>query len=84
MNNNFENIVFDRHSVKVFDDKIKICQEEMLDMLNEACFAPSSVNMQPWRFVVVESDAGKEKLRPLVKFNTRQCDTASEIGRAHV
>ena len=79
MNNNFENIVFDRHSVKVFDDKIKICQEEMLDMLNEACFAPSSVNMQPWRFVVVESDAGKEKLRPLVKFNTRQCDTASAM-----
>lgn len=34
--------------------------EEMLTMIQEATTAPSSVNMQPWRFVVVESEAGKE------------------------
>ncbi|RIO57315.1 nitroreductase family protein, partial [Mammaliicoccus sciuri] len=41
--------------------------------------APSSVNMQPWRFLVVESDEGKDKLRPLIRFNTRQNDTSSAM-----
>lgn len=51
----------------------------MTEMLTEATKAPSSVNMQPWRFVVVESDEGKDKLRPLIRFNTRQNDTSSAM-----
>ena len=35
--------------------------------------------MQPWRFVVVESEAGKEKLKPLIRFNTRQNETSSAM-----
>ncbi len=78
-NNNFEEIVYGRSSVKNFDKNIKISREEMLEMINKAVLAPSSVNMQPWRFVVVNSEEGKEKLRPLVKFNTRQNDTSSAM-----
>ena len=51
-------------SIKEFDKNFKISKAEMLEMLNEACLAPSCVNMQPWRFVVVESEEGKELLRP--------------------
>jgi nitroreductase len=36
--------------------------------------------MQPWRFVVVESEAGKEKLKPLIRFNTRQNETIKSIA----
>lgn len=78
-NNNFKDVVFNRHSVKVFDKNVKISHEEMLEIIKEATKAPSSVNMQPWRFVVVESEEGKEKLRPLVNFNTRQNDTSSSM-----
>ncbi|EOU1828423.1 nitroreductase family protein [Clostridium perfringens] len=78
-NNNFKDVVFNRHSVKVFDKNVKISHEEMLEIIKEATKAPSSVNMQPWRFVVVESEEGKEKLRPLVNFNTRQNDTSSAM-----
>lgn len=78
-NNDFKDVVFNRHSIKEFDENFKISKAEMLEMLNEACLAPSSVNMQPWRFVVVESKEGKELLRPLVKFNTRQNDTSSAM-----
>ena len=35
--------------------------------------------MQPWRFLVVESDEGKDKLRPLIRFNTRQNDTSAAM-----
>lgn len=78
-NNNFKDVVFNRHSVKVFDKNVKISHEEMLEIIKEATKAPSSVNMQPWRFVVVESEEGKEKLRPLIKFNIRQNETSSAM-----
>lgn len=78
-NNNFEDIAFNRKSVKVFDENVKISREEMLEMINEAIKAPSSVNLQPWRFVVVESKEGKDILRPLIRFNVRQNDTSSAM-----
>lgn len=51
----------------------------MIQILEEATLAPSSVNLQPWRFVVVESDEAKDKLRPLIRFNVRQNDTSSAM-----
>lgn len=78
-NNDFKDIVFNRHSVKLFDENVKISHSEMLDIIFESTKAPSSVNMQPWRFVVVESKEGKDILRPLVRFNTKQNDTSSAM-----
>lgn len=77
--NKFEDIVFGRKSVRLYDENYKISHEEMLEMIKEATTAPSSVNMQPWRFVVAESDEAKEILRPLIRFNTRQNDTSSAM-----
>ncbi len=78
-NNNFEDVVFNRRSVKEFDENVKISQSEMLEMINKAVKAPSSVNLQPWRFVIVDSEEGKDKLRPLIRFNKRQNDTSSAM-----
>ncbi len=77
--NDFKDILAGRKSVKLFDEQYKIPHEEMEDMIRQATMAPSSVNMQPWRFMVVESDEGKAKLRPLIKFNTNQNDTSSAM-----
>ncbi|KXT59964.1 nitroreductase family protein [Lactococcus sp. DD01] len=79
VNNVFSEITFGRKSVRVYDETYKISHEEMLEMIQEATTAPSSVNMQPWRFVVVESDEEKEKLKPLIRFNTRQNETSSAM-----
>ncbi|MBS9778753.1 MAG: nitroreductase family protein [Campylobacteraceae bacterium] len=78
-NNDFEDVVYGRVSVKNFDESVKIPREQILEILDKAVLAPSSVNMQPWRFVVVDSKEGKEKLRPLVKFNARQNDTSAAM-----
>lgn len=78
-NNDFKDVVFNRHSVKEFDKNYKIDREEMIQILEEATKAPSSVNLQPWRFVIVESDEGKDKLRPIIKFNTKQNDSSSAM-----
>ena len=54
-NNTFTDVMLGRKSIRVYDENVKISQLEMLQMIEEATTAPSSVNMQPWRFVVVES-----------------------------
>ncbi|WP_285007743.1 nitroreductase family protein [Lactococcus formosensis] len=79
VNNDFSEITFGRKSVRVYDETYKISHEEMLEMIQETTTAPSSVNMQPWRFVVVESNEEKEKLKPLIRFNTRQNETSSAM-----
>lgn len=79
VNNDFANIVKERRSVRKYDENVKISKEEMNEMIAEASLAPSSANMQPWRVVVVDTPEGKEKLRPLVGFNTLQNDTSSAM-----
>ncbi|EMF0295789.1 nitroreductase family protein [Enterococcus hirae] len=79
VNNDFSSVVFGRKSVRVYDETVKISHEEMLEMIQETTTAPSSVNMQPWRFVVAESEEAKAKLKPLIRFNTRQNDTLSAM-----
>ncbi|GAA0848242.1 nitroreductase family protein [Bifidobacterium pullorum subsp. gallinarum] len=79
LNNDFANVVKGRRSVRKYDESIKISREEMSEMITEASLAPSSANMQPWRVIVVDTPEGKEKLRPLVRFNTLQNDTSSAM-----
>lgn len=78
-NNNFSQIVYGRKSIRKYDESVKIPRDEMLEMIQKATTAPSSVNMQPWRFVIVESSKEKEKLKPLIRFNTLQNDTSSAM-----
>ncbi|WP_028563414.1 nitroreductase family protein [Paenibacillus pinihumi] len=78
-NNDFADIVKGRRSVRNYDENFKISREEISQMISEASLAPSSANMQPWRVVVVDTPEGKEKLRPLVRFNTLQNDTSSAM-----
>lgn len=78
-NNDFSDITFGRKSVRLYDENYKISHEEMLEMIQEATAAPSSVNMQPWRFIIAETEESKAKLKPLIRFNTRQNDTSSAM-----
>ncbi|PWG67659.1 nitroreductase family protein, partial [Enterobacter mori] len=52
---------------------------EMTEILEEATTAPSSVNAQPWRFLVIDSLEGKEKLAPLASFHQTQVTTSSAV-----
>ncbi|ANY68979.1 NAD(P)H nitroreductase [Paenibacillus sp. BIHB 4019] len=78
-NNDFVNIITGRRSVRHYDEQVKISKEELHDIINEASLAPSSANLQPWRVIVVHTPEGKNKLRPLVQFNTQQNDTSAAM-----
>ncbi|CAM4376176.1 nitroreductase family protein [Paenibacillus typhae] len=77
--NDFNEIVLERRSVKVYDPEVKISREEMTEILAEASRAPSAINMQPWRFLVIDTPEGKEKLAPLASFNQTQALTSSAV-----
>lgn len=77
--NDFDNIVLERRSVKVYNPKVKISREELSEILAKASRAPSAINMQPWRFLVIDSAEGKEKLAPLASFNQTQALTSSAV-----
>ena len=77
--NNFETIMKGRRSIRNYDTTVKISREEMEQIINDTVKAPSSVNMQPWRFAVVESVKGKEALAPLVRFNKLQNETSAAM-----
>ena len=77
--NDFKEIIRGRRSIRTYDKSVKINNEVMTKILEEATLTPSSVNMQPWRFAVIESEEGKATLAPLAKFNQTQVETASAV-----
>ncbi|MCM3175601.1 nitroreductase family protein [Paenibacillus sp. MER 99-2] len=77
--NDFNAIVLERRSVKEYDPEVKISREEMTEILSKASRAPSAINMQPWRFLVIDSAEGKQKIAPLASFNQTQALTSSAL-----
>lgn len=80
VNNDFHEILTSRHSVRRFDPSVKISRDEMKEMLEETITAPSACNLQAWKFVVVDTDEGREKLHKyFMKFNFPQVDKSSAV-----
>lgn len=75
----YQTLVKERRSIRVYDTNVKISEVEMNEILEEATLAPSSLNLQPWRFLVIESEEGKEKLKELAKYNAKQVETSSAV-----
>ena len=72
-------ILKERYSIRNYDTSVKIGRDEMSNILQDAMTAPSSLNLQPWRFVVIDSAEGKELIKPFMMFNTQQCETSAAI-----
>lgn len=51
-----------RHTVKAFEGGKSLPQDEIETLLNVLRNSPSSVNSQPWHFVVASTAAGREKM----------------------
>ncbi|MCM3758519.1 nitroreductase family protein [Sporosarcina aquimarina] len=77
--NDFNEILNGRRSIKEYDPTVKISHEEMSEIITQASKAPSSINMQPWRFVVIDSEEGKAKLAPLSRFNKDKVLSSSAV-----
>lgn len=72
------NIIRERHSVRKYDPNHKIAREDIEEMLEVATLAPSSSNLQPWRFIVFEEEQAKKELREIA-YNQEPVETASAV-----
>ncbi|HWI47251.1 MAG TPA: nitroreductase family protein, partial [Rummeliibacillus sp.] len=71
-------VMHERKSVRKYDPQVKIPQSQLEELLLEATSAPSSSNLQPWRFLVIRDEAIKKELRAIA-FNQEQVETSSAI-----
>ncbi|MUG67680.1 nitroreductase family protein [Paenibacillus campinasensis] len=76
----FHTVVRERHSVRHYDPSVKISREEMEEILKDATLAPSSSNLQPWRFLVIDDQALKEKLHPIANNQQQVLDASAVIA----
>lgn len=75
---NLYSIMHARKSVRVYDPSFKISQKEIEEIIAEATTAPSSSNLQAWKFLVIQDDQTKIGLRAIAN-NQEQVETASAV-----
>ncbi|WP_413366719.1 nitroreductase family protein [Lysinibacillus sp. 3P01SB] len=73
-----EQLMEDRKSVRKYKEGVKISREQLQHILEQATTAPSSSNMQPWRFLVIDDQDQKKELRAIAN-NQEQVETSSAI-----
>ena len=73
-----EQLMEDRTSVRKYEPGVVIPREQLQHILEQATSAPSSSNMQPWRFLVIDDQEQKKELRAIAN-NQEQVETSSAI-----
>ena len=68
-----------RHATKEFDPKKKVSDSDFHTILETGRLSPSSLGLEPWRFVVIENEDLKEKLKPYSWGAQKQLNTASRF-----
>jgi nitroreductase/dihydropteridine reductase len=73
----FGTIVMSRYATKKFDGR-KIPENKVNELLEMVRFAPSAINLQPWKIRVVTDQKTKDLLKPAA-FNQEQITTCSHL-----
>ena len=58
----FSEVIAKRRSVRHFNSKLEVSDEDVRALLEAAVSAPTAGNIQPWRFTVVRSLDARERL----------------------
>ncbi|MEW9701830.1 nitroreductase family protein [Paenibacillus sp. SI8] len=76
----FATIFRERHSVRHFDASHKLSEQEIKELLEIAGSAPSSWNLQHWKFVAITKAAAKEKLLPIAYGQKQVIDASITVA----
>ncbi|MEK3726020.1 nitroreductase family protein [Paenibacillus sp. FSL H8-0034] len=71
-----EEVIRSRHSVRKYQRDVIIPEAEWNEILELALNAPSSWNLQHWRFLTIQEQANKDRLLPIA-YNQQQVSDAS-------
>jgi len=91
---NLSEIVRTRYTSKAYDETRKLTDDQRAQLLELLRFSPSSVNSQPWHFIVIDSQEAKARILPaLSEANAAKVQkaalvvlfaTRTEITEAHL
>ncbi|WP_322906927.1 NAD(P)H-dependent oxidoreductase [Paenibacillus campi] len=68
-----------RHATKAFDPERKISEDDFAFILETGRLSPSSVGSEPWKFLVVQNEQLRSKLREVAWGAQGQLPTASHF-----
>jgi nitroreductase len=71
-------VMKERQSIRKYKRGVEIPQETLSNILELATTAPSSWNLQHWKFVVVQKQENKDKLLPIA-YNQQQVSDCSAL-----
>ncbi|WCM41163.1 oxygen-insensitive NAD(P)H nitroreductase [Flavobacterium sp. CBA20B-1] len=80
---NIINILNNRYSTKSFDPSTKIKEDDFKQLLSLLQMSPSSVNLQPWHFVIAATEEGKQRMAKGVQGNYK-FNEAKVLNASHV
>ncbi|MFW5435308.1 nitroreductase family protein [Paenibacillus apiarius] len=67
-----------RHSVRKYVPNVRIPEAELNEILELAGTAPSSWNLQHWRFLVIQEEENKQRMLPIA-YNQQQIVDSSAV-----
>lgn len=76
----FLEVIRERRSVRQYDPSHTIPREELKELLELAALAPSSSNMQHWRFLVLDTPELKEKLLPIANSQQQVAEASAVVA----
>ncbi|AUC23296.1 NAD(P)H nitroreductase [Polaribacter sejongensis] len=80
---NLSEILNSRYTVKEFDETKKITDKDFNQIKSLLRLSPSSINLQPWHFIIADTAAGKKRIakgtEETFPFNTPKVLDASHV-----
>ncbi len=76
---NFLELASERYTTKKYNPSRKIEQSVIEDLKKVLQLTPSSINSQPWKFIVVSDEGMKNKLAEVSYFNEQKIKDASHL-----
>ena len=65
-----------RYAVKTFDPNKKIREEDLKTILESGRLSPSSLGLEPWKFIVVDNQELRNKIRDASYNQTKVTDAS--------
>jgi nitroreductase/dihydropteridine reductase len=77
-------IALNRHTCKAYDAARKIPETQVEQLKTLLRFSPSSINSQPWHFIITSSDAGKARIAKAAQQGAYASNGPKILDASHV
>lgn len=77
-------IALSRHTCKAYDPSRKIPEEQIAQLKTLLRYSPSSINSQPWHFILAASDAAKQRIAKATQQGPYGANAPKVLNASHI